>query len=123
LFAAFPRGLARDPSGFGPRHSPLDPHRTLTLSSFRLHDHAAPHNGRRRDQLIAALGDMVIAVNARPGGEIERVCLQALDTGQSVLSWLGENAGLLEAGARSIDDTDVAHGLRRFVVQPTRSRA
>lgn len=115
LFAAFPHGLNRDPSGFGPRHSLLDPQRTLVLSPFRLHDHAAPHNGRRRDQLIAALADLVIAVNARPGGEIERVCLRALDAGQCVLSWLGENPGLVAAGARSIDDTDVEYGLRRLL--------
>lgn len=118
LFAAFPHGLDRDPSGFGPRHSLLDPQRTLVLSPFRLHDHAVPHNGRRRDHLIAALADLVIAVNARPGGEIERVCLRALDAGQCVLSWLGENPGLVAAGARSIDDTDVVHGLRRFLSPP-----
>jgi hypothetical protein len=61
----------------------------------------------------------VIAVNARPGGEIERVCLRALDAGQCVLSWLGENSGLVAAGARSIDDTDVVHGLRRFLSHTT----
>lgn len=118
LFAAFPHGLGRDPSGFGPHHSALDPQRTLMLSPFRLHDHAVPRNGRRRDHLIAALADVVIAVNARPGGEIERVCLRALDAGQCVLSWLGENRGLMAAGARLIDDTDVAHGLRRFIPLP-----
>lgn len=118
LFAAFPHGLDRDPSGFGPHYSGLDAQQTLLLSPFRLHDHAAPGNGRRRDHLIAALADLVIAVNARPGGEIERVCLRALDAGQSVLSWMGENRGLMAAGARAIDDTDVIHGLRRFVARP-----
>ena len=62
-------------------------------------DHAAAHNGKRRDELIAALADVIIAVHARPGGVIEHVCLQALDRGQVVLSWYGENAGLIAAGA------------------------
>jgi predicted Rossmann fold nucleotide-binding protein DprA/Smf involved in DNA uptake len=119
LFAAFPRGLGRDPSGFGPNHSPLDHARTVVLSPFRLRDHAAPHNGRRRDHLTAALADVVIAANARAGGEIERVCLRALDAGQCVLSWLGENPGLVAAGARVIDETDLERGLRRFAPQPS----
>ncbi|NJR71608.1 MAG: hypothetical protein HC771_25740 [Synechococcales cyanobacterium CRU_2_2] len=55
--------------------------------------------------LGAALADVIIAVHARPGGVIEHVCLQALDRGQVVLSWYGENAGLIAAGATPIGST------------------
>ncbi|MBI4518779.1 MAG: DNA-processing protein DprA [Deltaproteobacteria bacterium] len=114
LFAAFGRHLDRDPFGLGPGRGVLDATRTLVLSPFRLCDHAVARNGARRDELIAALADVIVAVHTRPGGEIERICFAALDRGQCVLSWLGENAGLLAAGAISIDDDDLAD-LRRFL--------
>ena len=107
IFAAFGARLDRDPFGFGPGRAALDASRTLVLSAFRLMDHAVPRNGRRRDELIGALADVIVAVHARPGGEIERVCFQALDRGQCVLSWYGENAGLVAAGATVIEARDL----------------
>lgn len=115
LFAAFGTRLGLDPFGFGPGRCPLDPARTLVLSPFRPLDHAAPRNGQRRDELVAALADVVVAVNAQPGGIIERVCLQALDRGQCVLSWQGENEGLVAAGATPIDESHLRDGLRSFL--------
>jgi len=91
----------------------LDSAHTLVLSPFRLLDHAVARNGRQRDELIGALADILVAVHARPGGEIERVCLGALDRGQSVLSWYGENAGLVAAGATAIEEADL-HSLNRY---------
>jgi len=117
LFATFGADLASDPFGFGPGRCAFDSARTLVVSSFRLNDHAAPRNGRRRDELMAALADVVIAVSARAGGEIERTCLRALDHGQCVLSWQGENRGLLAAGASAIDDSGLHAGLSRFLPQ------
>jgi predicted Rossmann fold nucleotide-binding protein DprA/Smf involved in DNA uptake len=114
IFATFGAHLDRDPFGFGPGRMALDAERTFVLSPFRLMDHAVPRNGRRRDLLIAALADVVVAVHARPGGEIERVCLAALDRGQSVLSWYGENAGLVAAGATAIEEKDLL-GLSRYM--------
>jgi predicted Rossmann fold nucleotide-binding protein DprA/Smf involved in DNA uptake len=115
IFATFGARLDRDPFGFGPGRSPLDPTRTLVVSPFRLMDHASPRNGQRRDELVAALADVIVAVHARPGGGMERVCLRALDRGQSVLSWYGENAGLVAAGATAIEEADLAKGLSRFL--------
>jgi predicted Rossmann fold nucleotide-binding protein DprA/Smf involved in DNA uptake len=117
LLSTFPDGLPRDSFGFGPCRPALDTSRTLVLSPFRLYDHAVPRNGRRRDQLAAALGDLIVAVSARPGGEIERICLEALDRGRCVLSWHGENRGLVAAGAIAIDESDVRAGLRRFLAK------
>jgi predicted Rossmann fold nucleotide-binding protein DprA/Smf involved in DNA uptake len=115
LFAAFRSGLEFDPFGAAPGRSRFDPRATLVLSTFRPHDHAVPRNGRRRDELIAALGDVIVAVSARPGGEIERICLRALDRGFSVLSWQGQNEALVAAGAQPIDESELARGLRRFL--------
>lgn len=105
--------LDRDPFGFGPGHRALDGKRTLVLSPFRLLDHAVARNGRRRDELVAALADVIVAVHARAGGVIERVCLTALDRGQCVLSWYGENAGLVAAGATAIEEGDLGGELLR----------
>jgi predicted Rossmann fold nucleotide-binding protein DprA/Smf involved in DNA uptake len=107
IFATFGARLDRDPFGFGPGRSALDAERTLVLSPFRLMDHATPRNGQRRDEMIAALADVIVAVHARAGGQIERVCLEALDRGQCVLSWYGENAGLVAAGATAIEEKDL----------------
>src|SRR5262249_10189144 len=104
-----------DPFGFGPGRTRFDPRTTLVLSVFRPHDHATPRSGRRRDELIAALGDVIVALSARPGGEVERICLRALARGQCVLSWNGESTSLRAAGAAPIDAHDLVYGLRRFV--------
>ena len=114
ILAAFGRHLDRDPFGLGPGRAELDAARTLVLSPFRLRDHAVARNGPRRDELIAALADVIVAVSTRPGGEIERICFAALDRGQCVLSWQAENAGLVAAGAVPIEDGDLAD-LRRFL--------
>jgi predicted Rossmann fold nucleotide-binding protein DprA/Smf involved in DNA uptake len=117
ILATFGARLDRDPFGFGPGRSVLDAGRTLVLSPFRLMDHAVARNGRRRDELVPALADVIVAVHARAGGVIERVCLEALDRGQSVLSWYGENAGLVAAGATAIEEADLAGGLTRAVAR------
>jgi len=114
IFATFGARLDRDPSGFGPGRSQLDVDRTLVLSPFRLMDHASPRSGQRRDALVVALADVIVAVHARAGGGMERVCLEALDRGQSVLSWYGENAGLVAAGATPIAEADL-QALPRFL--------
>ncbi|HYD48761.1 MAG TPA: hypothetical protein VEB21_10455, partial [Terriglobales bacterium] len=115
IFATFGAHTERDPFGFGPGRGPLDRSRTLVVSPFRLMDHAVAHNGQRRDEIIAALADVIVAVEVRPGGIIERVCLQALDQGQTVLSWYGENAGLVAAGATPIEEADLAGELHQYI--------
>lgn len=99
LLAAFHGQLDRDPFGLGPRRTAFDPRRSLVVTPFRPDDHAVPRSGRRRDALIAALADLVVALQARPGGEIEQVCLRALARGQTVAVWQGHNPRLLAAGA------------------------
>lgn len=115
ILATFGKSLGRDPFGFSPGRARFDPARCLALSPFRPNDHASPRSGRRRDELVARLADLIVAAHARVGGEIERVCLLALDRGQPVLSWQAENASLLAAGAGTIDESDLRSDLRRFI--------
>jgi predicted Rossmann fold nucleotide-binding protein DprA/Smf involved in DNA uptake len=112
VFAAFGGRPELDPFGLGPGRSRFDRASTLVLSVFRPDNPANPRTGRRRDELIAALGDAIVALSARPGGEVERICLRALDRGQRVLSWHGNAPGLLAAGAVAVDANDVSAQLR-----------
>ena len=115
LFAAFGGQPEYDPFGFGPGRTRFDPGATLVLSVFRPHDHGTARSGQRRDELIAALGDIVVALSARPGGGVERICLRALDRGQCVLSWQANSPTLVAAGAATLDEHDLQRGLRRFL--------
>lgn len=115
IFTAFAGQLGCDPFGLGPGRSRFDPRGTLVLSVCRPNDHGSPRSGRRRDELIAALGDIVVALSARPGGEVERICLRALDRGQCVLNWQGCSPTLIAAGAIAIDESELQRGLRRFL--------
>jgi hypothetical protein len=118
ILAAFGKHLGRDPFGFSPGRARFDSARSLVLSPFRPNDHASPRNGRRRDELIAGLADLIVAAHARVGGEIERICLLSLDRGQPVLSWQAENASLIAAGAGVLDESDLVSDLLRFVRPP-----
>ena len=122
LLAAFGGHLDRDPFGLGPRRAPFDPTRTLVLTPFRPDDHAVPRSGRRRDGLIAALADLVLAVHARPGGEIEQVCLRALARGQRVAVWRGHNPRLIAAGGRPLREADLETGLASLVTSGSTRR-
>ncbi len=51
--------------------------RDLALSPFRLDDHGLGANNRRRDQIIFALSDIVIALDVRGGGTMMQECLRA----------------------------------------------
>lgn len=122
LFAAFGADLTRDPFGCGNRPTRLDA-ATLVLSPHRPEDHAAPNNGRRRDEMIAAFGDLVFASSARPNGEVERICRAALQRGKPVYVWRGANAGLMAAGARALSPDSLAGGLRRLLASRPRATA
>ncbi len=115
LLAAFGGALDRDPFGLGGGRVPFDGRRTLVLSPFRPDDHAVPPSGRRRDALLAALGNVVVALSARPAGETERVCLRALARGQRVWCWGDANPALLAAGARPVAHDDLDDALQALV--------
>lgn len=112
LFQVLGPNLDRDPLG-GPLRQEAREWEWV-LSPFRLFDHAVARSGARRDELVAALADVIVALNARPGGGIERVCLQALERGQCVLSWQGESRTLVGAGALPVSEPDLK-SLPRFL--------
>ncbi len=115
LLSAFGGDFRTDPFGCGPRRQALDRTRTLVLSCFRPEDHAAPVNGRRRDEIIAAVADIVFAGAARPGGEVERLCRAALARGAPVVLWrVSANRALIRAGAHAVDGTSLSGTIRRL---------
>lgn len=111
LFAAFASDFATDPFGSGKKRTRFDPHSALVVSPFRPEDHASPNGGRRRDEIIAALGHLVFASCARPGGEVERICLAAIAQGRRVLTWPGASRRLLMAGATCVTPRLLERGL------------
>lgn len=115
LFAALGDETERDIFGLASGHLRLDRTRTLVLSPFRLNNHAAPVNGARRDALIAALADVVISIEARPGGHMEELGLDMLARGKAVVSWRGGNRTLIGAGARELEEADLALGLPALI--------
>ncbi len=59
------------------RESRLNVDRDAVLSSFRLSDHGLGANNRRRDALIFALSDKIIALDVRDGGSMAAECMRA----------------------------------------------
>ena len=80
----------------------FDTERDLALSPFRLDDHAIGANLRRRDRLIFALADVIIAHDVSAGGGMAAECLRAIEQKRKVFVSEGGrdgNAALREAGA------------------------
>ncbi len=115
LFTAFNGDYRRDPFGSGVSRTVFDRDTALALSPFRPEDHAAPNNGRRRDELIAALGHVIFVTSARKGGTVESICLEALSRGKPVLLWDPGNTTLLRRGAMRLDRLRFAATLRRVI--------
>jgi len=83
------------------RDAVFDPDRDLALSPFRLDDHGLGANNRRRDRLIFALADVIVAGDVRAGGEMVAECLRAMGQGRRVFVAEGGrdgNASLRTAG-------------------------
>jgi predicted Rossmann fold nucleotide-binding protein DprA/Smf involved in DNA uptake len=96
------------------REAVFDAGRDLALSPFRLDDHSIGANNRRRDRIIFALSDLVIAVDVNSGGAMETECRQAHTQGRLVWVAAGGregNAELLAAGCPPLPE-DIRTGLR-----------
>jgi predicted Rossmann fold nucleotide-binding protein DprA/Smf involved in DNA uptake len=94
--------------------------RNLELSVFRPQDSWIEHKSARRDQLIFALSDVVVAVELRPGGKIDRECRHALHQGRRVLlAFEGGSASsfrhLREAGAKTFNPGALPDSLHRLL--------
>ena len=71
-----------------PRDTVFAADRDLALSPFRLDDHALGANNRRRDRVIYALADLIIALDTRAGGGMVAECLRAHRQGRMV--WVAD---------------------------------
>ncbi|HEY3298598.1 MAG TPA: DNA-processing protein DprA [Armatimonadota bacterium] len=110
ILSAFPHGLGFEPSV----HARIwnlrfDPSRDLVVSAFRLYDRWIGANGRERDRMVFGLSDVVVAVEVRAGGVMEKECLTAKDKGREVYVYAPEdnsaaqgNLNLLEKGCPPI---------------------
>jgi DNA processing protein len=84
------------------RIGPDPDQRKLFLSPFRPKDPWIGHNNQRRDRLISALAQILVAVDVRPGGVMERECRAALERGQRVIA-LAPEGRIPEAHDRLFD--------------------
>ena len=89
------------------RETEFEKARDLVISPFRPDDNTlAPHSLRRRDRLIFALADVIIAVDVNPGGGMFTECKVALKAGRSVFVAEGGREGnqkLKALGAKALD--------------------
>ena len=78
--------------------------RLLFLSSFAEEQRrATTRRAVLRNELVAALADVVLIAHAIPGGKIERLCERALSWGKPVLALEnGEHRRLLALGAQRV---------------------
>jgi predicted Rossmann fold nucleotide-binding protein DprA/Smf involved in DNA uptake len=83
------------------REAVFDQQRDLAISPFRLDDHSLGANNRRRDRMIFALADLIVALDVKAGGVMEAECRRAHEQGRVV--WVAEggregNNALLATG-------------------------
>ena len=91
---------------WGPAYDPLT---DLTISTFGPLDHGNLAGNRKRDSLVFALADTIIAASIMPGGNMEKQCLDAL--GRNAEVWLGPDpicvsTALEETGAKRLAETE-----------------
>jgi len=78
----------------------------LTLTPFGLRCHGTHANNQRRDSLVFALADAVLAGHVRPGGKMEAACLAVLASGRPVWTAGPWADGLWEHGAAPLGTSD-----------------
>jgi predicted Rossmann fold nucleotide-binding protein DprA/Smf involved in DNA uptake len=90
------------------RDAVFDLQRDLAISSFRLDDHGLGANNRRRDSLIFALADTILALDVRAGGGMGQSCIRAQEQGRPVFVALGGRDGnqiLRDLGCAALPDS------------------
>jgi hypothetical protein len=105
------------------RDSVFEVERDLALSPFRLDDHGLGANNRRRDELVFALADLVIALDVRAGGMMMQECLRAHNQGRPVyIASEGRdgNDALRTAGCSALPTVPDWHTLMTIDAAPLR---
>jgi predicted Rossmann fold nucleotide-binding protein DprA/Smf involved in DNA uptake len=90
------------------RDAVFDTGRDLALSPFRLDDHSIGANNRRRDAIVFALADVIVALDIRAGGAMAESCLRAGKQGRAVYVAEGGregNGALLAQGCALLPST------------------
>ena len=83
------------------RDHAFDTRRDLALSPFRLDDHSIGANNRRRDGIVSALSDLIVALDVRAGGAMYDACVRAAGQNRPVFVAEGGrdgNSALLALG-------------------------
>jgi predicted Rossmann fold nucleotide-binding protein DprA/Smf involved in DNA uptake len=85
---------------------PLQAGRLLLISPFAPSVRRVTHaTAMARNAFVANLADVLFVAHANPGGNIERLCRDALDHGKRVLTFnVPENQQLIELGAQRAED-------------------
>jgi predicted Rossmann fold nucleotide-binding protein DprA/Smf involved in DNA uptake len=95
---AFPAGLEREPvAAARVWDEAFDPDLQLLLSPFGWRERWTARSGARRDALIFDLADVILAVDVRSGGIMDRECRAAPERGKRVLA--------LDRGAETAEGT------------------
>lgn len=75
------------------RDAVFDLERDLALSPYRLDDHCIGDNNRRRDSIVFALSDLVIALDINASGAMCAECIRAFEQGKPVYAATGGRSG------------------------------
>ena len=87
------------------RDHAFDTTRDLAISPFRLDDHSIGAKNRRRDSIVFALSDVIVALDVRAGGAMYETCVRAAAQKRPVYVADGGrngNAALLAQGYRAL---------------------
>ncbi len=75
-------------------------------------ERAMPEHGARRNDLVAAIADVVFVPHAAPGGKAEKNAIRAVGRGQTVLTLADTaNEHLIRAGAQAISVSELIPAL------------
>jgi hypothetical protein len=94
----------------------LDLSRTLLVSPFRLDGRWQKGNGPRRDKLVVALAECVVAVEAKTGGTIEELCRDAVRLGRRTFA-----CQFVQPPPACANDSLIADGTTPLVADPVGS--
>lgn len=87
LFTALKAGPQREPAPLARvLGEPRDPGRSLLVSPFRLDGRWQKGNGPRRDKLVFALAERIVAIEVRADGTMEGLCREALRLRRRILA-------------------------------------
>jgi predicted Rossmann fold nucleotide-binding protein DprA/Smf involved in DNA uptake len=87
------------------RDAAFDTARDLALSPFRLDDHSIGGNNKRRDAIVFALSDLVIALDIRAEGSMAKLCSESVVRNRPVFVADGGrdgNEALAASGCRAL---------------------